>query len=170
MTEQELRPMTEADLVPVLQWRNDPGVRDYMYTSHIIGLNEHRNWFFAASKNPAINLLIYEYYGQACGFVNITRTRCSVVADWGFYLSPDAKKGAGRSLGEAALTYAFEVLELHKLSGEALGFNKRSIAFHRALGFIEEGRLRDQYFDGAMYQDVVCFGLLKPEWQARIKE
>lgn len=170
MTDDSLRPMIESDLEQVLLWRNHPEVRRYMYTSHEITLNEHRNWYAGASKNPAVSLLIYEHHGSACGFVNITSGRCREVADWGFYLSPDARKGTGRSLGTAALNYAFNELELHKICGQALGFNERSIAFHRALGFTEEGRLRDQHFDGAVYHDVVCFGLLNYEWPLEIKE
>jgi UDP-4-amino-4,6-dideoxy-N-acetyl-beta-L-altrosamine N-acetyltransferase len=161
--------MTEADLEQVLSWRNHPDVRRYMYTTHEIGLDEHREWFTGASTNPAIDLMIYESEGQGVGFVNITRTRCSEVADWGFYLAPDAPKGAGRSLGYQALAYAFEKLGLHKVCGQALGFNERSITFHKALGFIKEGRLRDQHFDGNEFHDVVCYGLLKNEWQTKMK-
>ncbi|SNB54884.1 UDP-4-amino-4,6-dideoxy-N-acetyl-beta-L-altrosamine N-acetyltransferase [Marinobacter sp. es.042] len=162
--------MTEKDLERILQWRNHSEVRRYMYTTHEICLEEHRKWFINASTNPAIELLIYEKNGEAQGFVNITRSRCSEVADWGFYLSPDAPKGSGEDLGRGALNYAFAQLGLHKVCGQALGFNMRSIAFHKRLGFIEEGRLRDQHFDGNQFHDVVCFGLLNREWQAQPKD
>jgi RimJ/RimL family protein N-acetyltransferase len=92
------------------------------------------------------------------------------VADWGFYLAPDAPKGSGRELGKQALDYAFTQLGLHKVCGQALGFNKRSIAFHTALGFTEEGCLREQHFNDGKFHDVVCFGLLSHEWQARAKD
>ena len=95
MTVQKLRPMKEFDLEKVLQWRNHPEVRRYMYTTHEISLDEHRNWFVSASENPAVELLIYEQDDKARGFVNITRTRCWQVADWGFYLAPDAPRGSG---------------------------------------------------------------------------
>ena len=170
MITHKLRPLTEDDLSQVLQWRNHADIRRYMYTTHEIGLEEHRSWFADVSKNPAVNLLIYEHHEKACGFVNITRGRCPQVADWGFYLAPDAPKGTGRSLGKQALVYAFDELALHKVCGQALGFNERSIAFHKALGFTEEGRLRDQHFDGATFHDVVCFGLLEHEWQTKVKE
>lgn len=170
MTVHKLRPMTESDLVDVLQWRNHPEVRRYMYTTHEIRLDEHRKWFAGASENPAIELLIYEQDGTAQGFVNITRTRCREIADWGFYLAPDAQKGRGRVLGTQALNYAFADMDLHKLCGQALGFNERSISFHQRLGFTEEGRLREQHFDGSQFHDVVCFGLLNCEWQAQVKD
>lgn len=170
MSEHKLRSMTEEDLELVLDWRNAPEVRRYMYTSHEIGLREHQAWFSASAADPSVTLLIYEHYGKASGFVNITRGRCSTVADWGFYLSPNAQKGSGRSLGKTALGFAFDELFLHKLNGQALDFNKRSIEFHKKLGFLEEGYLRDQYFDGNSYHSVICFGLLDHEWREIEKE
>lgn len=170
MAEHKLRSMTEADLEQVLQWRNHPEVCRYMYTTHEIRMDEHRKWFAGACNNPAIELLIYEQGAKPQGFVNITRTRCPEVADWGFYLAPNTPKGSGRELGMRALSYAFEQLVLHKVCGQALGFNERSIAFHKGLGFTEEGRLREQHFDSNQFHDVVCFGLLKREWQAPAKD
>lgn len=170
MAEHRLRPMAEADLELVLLWRNHPDVRRYMYTTHEIGMDEHRAWFAKAGSAPANSLLVYEHHGEATGFVNITRGRCHEVADWGFYLSPGAQKGAGRSLGELTLGYVFDELGLHKLCGQVLGFNERSLGFHKALGFIEEGRLREQHYDGTVYQDVVCFGLLSREWNSKAME
>lgn len=170
MAMHKLRPMTESDLECVLQWRNHPEVRRYMYTTHEIHLYEHRKWFSGASENPAVELLIYEQDDKAQGFVNITRTRSREVADWGFYLAPAAPRGSGRELGTQTLNHAFEDLGLHKLCGQALGFNERSISFHKRLGFTEEGRLREQHFDGSQFHDVVCFGLLKCEWQAQVKD
>jgi len=170
MLEHKLRPMTKADLGQVLGWRNSPEVRRYMYTNHEIEPQEHRAWFGASIADPLISLLIYEHHGEASGFVNITRDRCLQVASWGFYLSPSAQKGTGRSLGNQALSFAFDELSLHKLNGRALGFNNRSIKFHKDMGFVEEGCLRDQHFDGSVYHDVICFGLLDYEWHAIDKE
>ena len=113
VTEQILRPMKESDLGQVLKWRNHPDVRSYMYTTHEIHMDEHRTWYAHASKNPKIALLIYERNELAIGFVNITRTRCPDVADWGFYLAPDAPRGSGQELGTQALNYAFVQLSLH---------------------------------------------------------
>lgn len=170
MAEHKLRVMTETDLEQVLQWRNHPEVRRYMYTTHEISLAEHSNWFAGTAVNSAIDLLIYEQDGKAQGFVNITRTRCPEVADWGFYLAQSAPKGSGCELGKQVINYAFNQLGLYKVCGQALGFNERSIAFHKTLGFSEEGRLREQHFDGNQFHDVVCFGLLNREWQAQAKD
>ena len=165
MTDSALRPMMEADLERVLAWRNDPEVRRFMYTSHEITPEEHRRWFERVNSQPGVNLLIYEAAGTPQGFMNIHMTQCPRVADWGFYLAPEAPRGSGMALGEAALDYAFTQLNFHKVCGQALGFNERSIRFHEKLGFRREGVLREQHYDGRVYQDVICFGILATEWR-----
>jgi len=157
--------MTMADLEQVMAWRNHSEVRRFMYTTHEISLDEHRHWFERSSLDPSTYLRIYEKDGEATGFVNISKTRSPQIADWGFYVSPDAPKNIGGLLGDEALNFAFNELKLHKLCGQVLGFNDRSIAFHKRLGFIEEGCLREQHFDGTNYHDVVCFGILAEEWR-----
>ena len=156
--------MIETDLGQVLEWRNHPEVRRYMYSSHEISAEEHSAWYSNAVKNPATELLIYERDEKPLGFVNITRTRCIQVANWGFYLAPQAPRGSGHQLGNLALNYAFMELALHKLCGQALEYNERSIRFHKRLGFTEEGCLRQHHFDGDTFHDVVCFGLLRAAW------
>jgi len=160
-----LRSMTAADLETVLAWRNHPEVRRYMYTQHEISLDEHTHWFEKASKNPERHLLLFESASTPHGFISIDQIAPGGIADWGFYAAPDAPKGTGRHLGQAAMRYAFTEAGLHKLCGQALAYNERSIRFHQSLGFQQEGLLRQQHFDGQRYHDVVCFGLLATEWQ-----
>jgi UDP-4-amino-4,6-dideoxy-N-acetyl-beta-L-altrosamine N-acetyltransferase len=163
-----LRPMSSADLATVLHWRNHPDVRQYMFDQHEIGLDEHRQWFERQSSDPGRALLIYEAGGVPSGFVALTRGRRNpLVADWGFYAAPGAPKGTGRALGVLALSHAFGSMALHKVCGQAIASNRRSIDLHLALGFRQEGLLRDQHFDGRHHHAVVCFGLLVHEWPAR---
>ena len=159
-----VRRMSEEDLVLVLSWRNHPEVRRYMYTQHEISLEEHTRWFARASHDPERHLLVFEIDKTPRGFINIHQIANGGIAHWGFYAAPDAPKGSGRPLGQAALRYAFEAVGLHKLCGQALVFNERSIRFHLDLGFQREGVLRQQHFDGQQYHDVVCFGQLASEW------
>ncbi len=167
LAQQRLRSMTKDDLEQVLGWRNHAEVRRYMYSQHEIGLAEHSRWFERASQDPDRHLLVFEIDGEPLGFVNFDQTAGGGVAQWGFYAAPEAPRGTGRQLGVAALGYAFSSLRLHKLCGQALIYNERSIKFHLGLGFKQEGVLREQHFDGQNYHDVVCFGLLAAEWQAK---
>ena len=157
--------MVHADLELVLAWRNHPEVRRYMYTQHEITFDEHQRWFENAKADSKKHLLTFEVAQQPLGFVHFTETGSGGIADWGFYTAPDAPKGSGRQLGSAALSHAFTQLELHKVCGRVLAYNVRSINFHLASGFQQEGILRDQHFDGVRYHDVINFGLLCDDWQ-----
>ncbi len=159
--------MTEADLETVLSWRNHKEVRRFMYTQHEISKEEHSRWFERASTDPKRHLLIYQLGNKALGFVNIHEIASGGIADWGFYAAPDSPRGTGSALGYAVLQHAFQTLNLHKLCGQTIAFNEHSIRFHMKLGFLKEGVLRQQYFDGNNYHDVWCFGLLAALWQAK---
>lgn len=165
--ENRIRPLTEADLPQVLNWRNHPDIRRFMYSTHEITPEEHVRWYQAVSQSPKHTALIYENNQTPLGFVSFTTKTCAQVADWGFYLAPQAGKGTGYQLGKTALTYAFNELNLHKVCGEALSFNDKSIRFHQKLGFKQEGLHKEQYFDGEIYHDVLSFGLLGAQWNNR---
>ncbi len=159
-----VRKMVEEDLARVFKWRNHIDVRRFMYTRHKITIGEHRSWFEQILNDETRFPLIFEVDNTSIGFVNFTQHGSIPVADWGFYMAPNTPKGMGCKLGVCALDYAFNELKLHKVCGEALTFNERSIKFHFKLGFKQEGVLRNQYFDGAEHHDAVCFGLLDHEW------
>lgn len=159
------RPMTSDDLAAVLAWRNHPDVRAFMFTQHEINPDEHHAWFAKASNDRSRCLLIVEDRGEPLGYVQFSGVTEGGVADWGFYARSGAPKGSGRKLGTAALDHGFDVLKLHKVCGQALVSNRPSIALHSKLGFVEEGVLRDQQHVNGTYHSLICFGLLKSEWQ-----
>lgn len=159
-----VRPMTRNDVDLVLEWRNHPDIRKYMYTQYEISPSEHQSWFERESKNSARQLLIFEIENKPMGFVNFNIKDKIYLADWGFYTSPEAPEGTGLRLARCALDYAFKSLNLHKVCGEAIDFNQRSIEFHLKLGFQKEGVLREQYYNGESYKDVISFGILSHEW------
>ncbi len=148
----------------VLAWRNHPSVRGFMLTQHEITLEEHRKWFARVKLDETRQQLIVMDGMVPLGFVQFISVSQAGIADWGFYVRPDAPKGSGTKLGQAALMHAFKVLGLHKVCGQAIESNAASIAFHQKMGFLEEGRLRDQQRMGDRYQTLVCFGLLAREW------
>lgn len=160
-----LRPLRRDDLGLVRQWRNHPDVRRFMYTQHEIGAEEHHAWYERVQHDETRYLLIFEPNGRPTGFINFHVVDSKARrAEWGFYLAPDAPQGSGRELGLISLEYAFENLGVHKVCGEALANNARSIRFHERLGFVHEATLRDHHFDGDTYHDVIGFGLLVTDW------
>lgn len=156
--------MVAGDLDIVLTWRNHPDVRHNMYDQHVISIEEHKHWYEQALKDSKRHLLIYEANHTLLGFINLHQGASEAIADWGFYAAIGSPKGTGRKLGHAALRYAFINLGFHKICGQVISYNEKSIKFHLRLGFLKEGVLQDQYFDGHRYHDVWCFGLLANHW------
>ena len=161
------REMEEEDLGLVLSWRNHPDIRRYMYNQHEIMIDEHRQWFEQNKADLSSFLLIFETTAPL-GFVSFKKLGSCV--EWGFYTAPDAPKGTGTLLGEAALQYAFEEIKVHKVCGQALDYNQASKRLHQKIGFKHEGVLREQYFDGQCYHDIICFGILQYEWNMRCEK
>ncbi|SDH58756.1 UDP-4-amino-4,6-dideoxy-N-acetyl-beta-L-altrosamine N-acetyltransferase [Pseudomonas panipatensis] len=165
-----LRPLERADLPLVLSWRNHPAISRYMCNQHHIELEEHLRWFERVSQDPRQELLIYEVGDRPWGYLNFTHKAQGEIAEWGFYVAPDAQRGTGTCMTSSALRFAFANRGLHKLSAQVLAYNERSIHLHRKLGFQQEGLLRAQHFCGEKYHDIYCFGLLASEWKASPEE
>lgn len=161
-----IREMRSDDLELVLEWRNHPDVRRYMLTQHEITMQEHRAWFERSCKDEARRQLIVMEREVPLGFVSFVGVNLRGIADWGFYTVPNSKKGTGRKLGSIALNYGFVELGLHKICGQAISYNQASRRFHAALGFYEEGVLREHCCVNESYYDLICFGLLAQEWNA----
>jgi UDP-2,4-diacetamido-2,4,6-trideoxy-beta-L-altropyranose hydrolase/UDP-4-amino-4,6-dideoxy-N-acetyl-beta-L-altrosamine N-acetyltransferase len=162
-----IRGMREDDLESVLCWRNHPDTRCWMYDSHEISPSEHREWYARAMQDQHRQLLIVEQAGVPLGFVQFTETGNDGVAVWGFYAVPGAPRGSGNKLGTAALDHAFGQLGFRKVHGEVIVSNEPSAAFHRKLGFTEEGITQKRSSDGATCHDVLCFGMEASDWLER---
>lgn len=160
-----IRALVYEDLPMVLSWRNHEDVRRFMFTQHEISLEEHSRWFAVASEDATRRLLVVENVSGPLGYVQLSHVEPGGVANWGFYVRPDAPKGSGLILGQVALSHAFGELKLYKVCGQAIKSNAASIAFHKRLGFAQEGVLRDQQYIAGAYHSLVCFGLLAREWQ-----
>ena len=165
-TDCRIRPILVEDLDLVLTWRNSDHVRPHMYTDHLITSDEHRNWFRRLQESDSDIFLIFEIQKIPLGIVQFNRIdKINGISTWGFYLGElNIPPGTGTVMGVLGIEHAFLNLDLRKVYGEVLAFNKASIRYHQKLGFIEEGRFREHIFKNNKYNDLVVFGLLRSEW------
>ena len=68
---------------------------------------------------------------------------------------------------KAVLTYAFEVLEFHRIEADVDPRNVASIRTLERLGFQREGYLRERWQVNGEIQDAIFYGLLRPDWEAQ---
>ena len=88
-------------------------------------------------------------------------------AELWIYLGERRGEGIGTGAVEELLRVAFDELGLRRVSLRALGTNEGALAFWRTLGFLEEGRLREDTVVDGRPVDSVWFGMLRGEWENR---
>lgn len=87
---------------------------------------------------------------------------------YGIAIGSDHKgRGYGSDAVPLLLNFMFGERRFHKCEASVWAFNEPSLAFHRKLGFTEEGRLRDHEFFAGRHHDAVLFGMTAPEFAAR---
>lgn len=163
-----LRPVKLEDADLLLAWRNDSSVRQAMYTSHIITIEEHRNWLKKILSDDSCAWFVFEISGESSGVIGFSGLNSSNGrAQWTFHLRPDNRlPGAGTAMGLLALQQAFDVMGVRKLEGEVLADNEKSLRFHLRLGFREEGHRRAHVYKDKQWRDVHEFSILRDEWNA----
>jgi UDP-4-amino-4,6-dideoxy-N-acetyl-beta-L-altrosamine N-acetyltransferase len=138
-----------------------------MYQSDPISVSEHLA-FVGSLQNDKTKQFFAVLEGEtpvgAIIFSRIDLTnRCT---DWAFYTSPEAVKGLGSVLEIAALTYAFEHLQMEKLHCEVLEPNERVIRMHQRFGFKIEGRRSAAIERTGRRIDYILLGFTRGDWNA----
>lgn len=161
-----LRPIEDHELKMMLEWRNTPEVRNNMYTTDIIPLDDHLQWWERIKKDDSVHYFFYEYDNIPQGVVYFTQIDVlNHQAMWGFYASPNALRGTGSRMEVLALDYAFDKLNLHKLSCEVLDYNLAVVKFHKKFGFVEEGYFREHHLCKNQYFGIYRLALISEEWR-----
>lgn len=148
-----LRPATAEDVALMLSWRNQQINREMSTRQHVIGREEHREWWERTSHDPSRLVLIFESDGRSLGVVNFSDLdQATRSASWGFYLDHETAAAEGLTflawvqVMREALDYAFDDLDLDALEGEVLAVNEAVRAMNRRFGFVEgapEQRISD---------------------------
>ena len=159
--------MDFSHLETVLKWRNQKHIREVMFNDRIIMRDEHYNWFRKISLDGNSFHKIFLLNNTPTGVVNITRIdRLSNKCEWGFYIGDvNAPRGSGTLMGILTLDFIFQELKIRKLCSEIIGFNAKSISYHKKLGFTEEGALRADILKDNKYVDVILMALFKEKWE-----
>jgi len=71
--------------------------------------------------------------------------------------------GFGREILDFFIRHAFRELGVHRISLQVAAHNERAIRCYRAVGFKEEGRLRQANFRAGAWHDEILMGLLSED-------
>lgn len=159
---------TTAQQKAILNIRNEPSVRNSMYTNHHISLDEHLNWVEILKNDKTQIVFIILVNDIASGVLSISALDLvHKKSDWAFYLTDKVRGGLGAALEFSLLNFAFDDLLLEKLNCEVLETNDVIVKLHKKFGFIEEGFKNSNIEKNGTRIGVYFLGITKDEWVSK---
>jgi len=76
-------------------------------------------------------------------------------------------RGYGTEASTLLLDYAFAVLGYHKINLDLFEYNARAQARYEKLGFVLEGRRRENHWSRGRFWDDILMGVTAEEWWAK---
>lgn len=158
---------TESQL-KVREIRNEENVRKWMYTDHVIGVDEHLEWVNRLKQDDSqIVFTIMSEERIPLGVVSVSAIdRLHKKADWAYYLTETARGGLGSALEYSFINFVFDTLGMDKLNCEVIEGNDAVVKLHKKFMFQEEGFRRSNILKNGARIGVHLLGLTKENWLA----
>lgn len=173
-TRVKLTPLDIADLDLIYEWQNDPAIRDLtMGFRFPIQRETARAWLESIRNDNAKSRIVFGIRadGDLKGVVQLhTIDHYQRKALLGIYIGSHDERGKGLGYISTSLVldYAFNGLDLRKVSLDVLSTNTGAIKLYEALGFVREGVKRADYFLDGVYLDTYFYGLMRDEFKKNI--
>jgi RimJ/RimL family protein N-acetyltransferase len=160
MSDYIFRKMLKEDIRFFLGIRNE--CYEYLHDNRIFSLEECYDWF--DKTNP--DFYIINYKNQDIGYF---RTSNYSEKNKNIYLGCDIHKDwRGKGLSYKAyvefINYLFNEYDLNKITLEVLNNNTKAFNLYKKIGFVEEGKKREEIFRDDKYIDSIIMSILKKEW------
>ena len=154
-------------------WRTDPELRKYFREHKELNKDNQIIWYEnKVLKDPnqynfeirdnTNNLLIGH-----CGLYYINWT--SRTAEFGIYIGDKEyrKGGYGSDALRTLISYGFNDLNMNRIWCEVYNNNEGALEVYKHVGFIYEGKLRENYYNEGKYWDSHIMGMLKKEYNKK---
>ena len=131
-------------------------VRPWRHERHAAAL-ENRNFAYliAEAAGDPVGFVIFQEVLSTDRAINLMRVAVT---------EPD--QGSGKPLLRLAMRHAFIDLGAHRLWLDVFAENDRAIHVYRALGFVEEGTMRDAALKPDGFHSLVIMSMLEDEYRA----
>lgn len=148
--------------------RNEKEIRRWMYTDHIIGLNEHLDWINQIRNDKQkIIFVVMNKDEEILGIVSLNRIdHLHKNTDWAYYLTKSARGGLGSAIEYSFINFIFDKLNIQKLNCEVVAGNDAVVKLHKKFLFEEEGLRRSNIIKEGKRVGVHFLGLTKEDWEA----
>jgi RimJ/RimL family protein N-acetyltransferase len=167
-----LRAIERNDIRQLWEWMQDEETmryRDYpappasmaeacrQYEESLADKKENLRLAIAIPDDELIGEIALRNIDRRCGLADFT-IAIGNKDYWG--------KGYGTDATWALMHYAFQQLNLRRITLYVHDFNRRAIRAYEKCGFRKEGVMRDAHYMDGTYSDVVMMGLLRADFEA----
>ncbi len=162
-----VRPVMEADLERIMNWRMDPEITKYMNTNPKLTLEGQRQWFARIRENKDVRYWIIEVDGQPAGVINLTGlSREDGVLGWAYYVGEKKLRSMklALSLEMSLYDYIFDVLGKKALVGDIFTLNKGVIKLHLLCGSYIVEEKNNHVCKEDIWYDVTFMEMSQERW------
>lgn len=168
-----LRAIEHDDLPCFVAWLNDPEVTENLLIAYPLSLAAEEKWFEQMMSQSQFERPLAIEVREGNGWKMIGNLSLMDIswhnsnAELGIVLGDKAEwdKGYGTEAIRLLVKYAFEELNLHRVSLRVYATNPRAIHCYEKAGFEMEGTLRDSIFRHGKYIDLHVMSILRPKWE-----
>jgi RimJ/RimL family protein N-acetyltransferase len=164
-----IRPIRQDDMLKWVVWLNDQEVTSHLSGAVLYGVTwEQEQDFYSQMLRSSQNKVftIQNENGRQIGNIGLhninwewsTATVGIMIGEkdhWG--------KGYGTDAMKTIVNFAFNMMNLRRLSLEVNADNIRGIKCYEKAGFVTEGIKRKERYYNGRYTDIVIMGILKEE-------
>jgi RimJ/RimL family protein N-acetyltransferase len=158
-----LAPFEERHLSRTLRWTNDPELARLLGRAGRVAEDEHQQWFRSLSTRTDTVFFAIEVGSANTHIGNVWLAdidRRHRKAEVRIVIGDPAQSGSGSRAIDLIATHAFDAMGLHRLYAYVLAFNPRARRAFEKCGFVLEGTLCDDRFDGTAFVDAFLLGRL----------
>jgi RimJ/RimL family protein N-acetyltransferase len=164
----DLRPPLRSDIPLWLRWLNDPEVAQFLLPFMPVLEAHEEKWYEDVVKDKnGLMVVMVTKDGTAIGNMGLHRIAWQDRTAWTGAVIGEKEywgKGLGTEAKMLLLNYAFNTLNLRKVTAGHLAFNERSRDYQIKCGYREEGRLRNHHYRNGRYWDSVLMSVFKEDW------
>ncbi|MBL7198581.1 MAG: GNAT family N-acetyltransferase [Anaerolineae bacterium] len=164
-----LRRIERQDLATFVRWFSDPQVREFLVLNRPISMAEEEQWFENQLRDHSTEIFSIEtadseHIGNI-GLHNINWVHRH--AELGIVLGEKQfwGQGYGSDAIRTLLKFAFQELNLHRVSLRVYEDNVRGIRAYQKCGFAPEGRSREAIYRKGRYCDELLMSILRHEFE-----
>lgn len=167
-----LRPIAEEDLPLFQKWINDPCNNQFLTRNTPTSWQDELDWFQTVSRNGTDSIFLSvcknndekELLGNMSMNINLSNRS----AETGTIIGPNTEKGKGYATEAKMLLldYAFNWLDIRKVTSRILAHNQASQTYATRCGYRLMAKIEKEHFRSGEWIDELLFVVFANEWKS----